>query len=110
MSHRQPLVDINLPSFKNNLHIKLNKMNQEKTILEEASEVVSGERAVEYGDATTSFNNIAKGWSVIVGKEITGRQVALMMAWLKIVRENNNHKRDNLVDCAAYAYLASKLL
>lgn len=74
-----------------------------KTILEKAQEVVSGERREDYGDMKTSFNNIAAGWSVIAKTEITAHQVGLMMIWLKTVREANNHKLDNLIDCAGYA-------
>lgn len=80
-----------------------------KSILEEAEEIVGGERAIDYGDAQESFDNIAKGWSVIVGSEITGPQVAMMMIWLKLMRENNNHKRDNLVDCIGYTILLERL-
>lgn len=85
-------------------------MDKEKSILQEAEEIVNGDRKESYGDAKTSFDNIASGWSVIAGKEITGHQVALMMAWLKIVRENNQHKKDNLLDLAGYAYLANKIV
>lgn len=74
----------------------------EKSILEEALEVVNGDRATDYGDMKTSFSNIAKGWSVIAKAEITPEQVGLMMIWLKVMRENNNHKRDNLVDIVGY--------
>lgn len=81
----------------------------EKSILEEAEEIVGGERATDYGDAKESFENIAKGWSVIVGSEITGPQVAMMMIWLKLMRENNNHKRDNLVDSIGYTILLERL-
>lgn len=82
----------------------------EKTILEEALEVVNGERAVDYGDMKTSFSNIAKGWSVIAKTEISPSQVALMMIWLKISRENNNHKRDNLVDIVGYTQCLDTIL
>lgn len=85
-------------------------MDKDKSILQEAEEIVNGDRVKSYGDAKQSFNNIAAGWSVIAGKEITGHQVALMMAWLKIVRENNSHQRDNLVDLSGYAFLAEKIL
>lgn len=75
----------------------------DKSILQEAGEVINGDRAIDYGDMKTSFENIAKGWSVIAGSEITDHQVGLMMIWLKTCRENNKHKRDNLVDLAGYA-------
>ena len=80
-----------------------------KSILKEAEEIVNGERAQAYGPALPSFSNIAKGWSVITGSEITPQQVGLMMMWLKICRENNKHQRDNLVDAAGYAHLVQKM-
>lgn len=81
----------------------------DKSILQEAEEIVNGERAQAYGPALTSFSNIAKGWSVITGTEITPQQVGLMMMWLKICRENNKHQRDNLVDVSGYAHLVQKM-
>lgn len=80
-----------------------------KSILEEAEEIVGGDRATDYGDAQESFDNIAKGWSIIVGSEITGPMVATMMIWLKMIRENNKHKRDNLVDIVGYTILLDRL-
>lgn len=81
----------------------------DKSILQEAEEIVNGERAQAYGPALPSFSNIAKGWSVIAGSEITPQQVGLMMMWLKMCRENNKHQRDNLVDAAGYAHLVQKM-
>ena len=81
----------------------------DKSILQEAEEIVNGERAQAYGPALPSFSNIAKGWSVITGTEITPQQVGLMMMWLKICRENNKHQRDNLVDISGYAHLVQKM-
>lgn len=80
-----------------------------KSILETAQEVVNGDRATDYGDMKTSFDNIAKGWSVIAGTEITAQQVGLMMIWLKICRENNRHKVDNLVDLVGYTLCLEKI-
>ena len=81
----------------------------DKSILQEAEEIVNGERAKSYGPALHSFSNIAKGWSVITGSEITPQQVGLMMMWLKMCRENNKHQRDNLTDAAGYAHLIQKI-
>lgn len=84
-------------------------MSAEKSILQKAEEIVSGDRAEDYGDMRISFENIAKMWSVIVGKEVTARQVGLMMIALKLCRENNKHKEDNLIDGCGYFYILSKI-
>lgn len=84
-------------------------MDEQKSILQEAEEIVNGDRQQDYGDMQQSFDNIAKMWSVIAGTEISARQVGLMMISLKVVRDNNKPKRDNVVDIAGYAFCTSKL-
>ena len=75
------------------------------TVLEEAAKIIWGERRDTYGPAENSFERIARGWSVILGQELTAEQVALCMIWLKIARELVVPKRDNLVDICGYAAL-----
>ena len=65
-------------------------------------ELVHGERQEEYGPPEESFNNIAKVWSAILKVEVTKEQVALCMLGLKVVREANKHKPDNLDDIDGY--------
>lgn len=79
-------------------------------VLQEAEEIVGGQRAVDYGDMKKSFTDIARVWSVIAGVELSAHQVGLMMMGLKIVRENNSPKRDNLVDIAGYALCTERIL
>lgn len=80
-----------------------------ETILEKAAKIVEGQRQDDYGPPEDNFADIAKGWSVLAKTRITPKQVALMMGWLKIVRENNKPKEDNLVDLAGYSFCASKI-
>lgn len=70
-------------------------------------DLITGERHQSYGSANASFTRVAAGWEQILGCEITPRQVALCMAWLKISREVNKHKNDNLVDAISYIALAA---
>ena len=65
------------------------------------------ERGKQWGDPRTTHNAIAKLWSVIVGVEITGFQVALMMALLKIWRIFINPKEaDSYRDSKGYIDIA----
>jgi hypothetical protein len=82
---------------------------QSKSILAEAEQIINGPRRDSYGPADESFKRIAKGWSVLFGVEVTSRQVALAMIWLKVCRDANKPARDNLTDIAGYAGLAEKL-
>lgn len=75
------------------------------SILIDAENIIHGERKQEYGPARESFDSIGKVWSGILKIDVTGEQVALCMAGLKLVREANQHKLDNLVDGAGYLAL-----
>lgn len=85
------------------------------TVLEEAQNLIYGQRQKDYGNARKNFSDIAKGWSVVAGTEISGEQVALMMTWLKICRANTGLKagagvhRDSAVDIAGYAGCLEKI-
>ena len=80
-----------------------------ETVLQEADRLINGDRREAYGDVRQSFESVAVGWSQIFGASVTAEQVALAMVWLKVMREANAHKRDNLVDICGYAGLAALL-
>lgn len=73
------------------------------SILEEARRVVHEDRAIQYGRPENNFARIAAVWEIILDTKITLRQVGLMLAAMKIVRDAHKPKRDNLVDLAGYA-------
>lgn len=79
------------------------------SVLEEADNLINGERNQQYGSAKVAFTRYAAGWSQILGIEVTPKQVALCMLWLKIGREVNRPKRDNLTDMAGYIGLAEQI-
>lgn len=84
-------------------------MEDKKTILKEAEELIYGDRAAAYGPVSVSFNRIAKGWTEIVGTPITAEQVGLMMIWLKVCRQVNKDSHDNLIDIAGYVGCIDKI-
>lgn len=77
-------------------------------IFDEAAALLDVDRQADYGDPVANMDRVAAVWSVLLGVEVTGRQVALCMAGLKLVRESQRPKRDNLVDLAAYAEIANR--
>lgn len=72
-------------------------------ILEEADRLTSEDRNSDYGDPGIENQKVAVGWGVIFLDGVTAEKIPLAMIWLKMVRELNKHKRDNLVDIAGYA-------
>jgi len=85
------------------------KNKKEKSIIDEASEIISKDRRESYAAVDVSFNQISKIWSGILNTDITPQQVALCMIGLKIQRESYSNKRDNLVDIIGYTLLLEKL-
>jgi Domain of unknown function (DUF6378) len=72
-------------------------------ILQEADKITGGDRHDSYGHPRADFTRTAILWSAFLGITITPEQVPLMMILLKVSREANKHKRDNLTDIAGYA-------
>lgn len=74
-----------------------------ESILQEADRLVSGERGGDYGHPFDDFSRTAKMWSAIFGIDVRPEQVPLAMICVKVSREVNKPKRDNVVDIAGYA-------
>jgi len=52
------------------------------------------------------MRRIALAWSAILDRPVTGKEVALCMAALKLCREAHKPKRDNRVDLVGFALIA----
>jgi len=87
-------------------------MSKDNTILDEAKELVYGDRPDAYGHPLDDFTRTAKMWSGVLSDklkvDITPEEAVLMMCCVKISREVNKPKRDNLVDLAGYAQCADR--
>ena len=75
-------------------------------ILKEADAIAGQDRSRDYGHPLENHQRIAAIWNIQLEKKlkepIEPRDVALMMIALKLAREINTPKRDNLVDVAGY--------
>ena len=78
----------------------------ELSILTEAQSLVHGPRQDAYGHPVGDFSRTASLANVLLGgklrEDLDARDVALFMVCVKLSREVNQHKRDNLVDAAGY--------
>lgn len=80
-----------------------------ETILQEAQRLVYGDRQAAYGHPYDDYSRTARMWEAILGLPpltIEPRIACLMMAAVKISREVNKPKRDNITDLAGYAACA----
>lgn len=89
----------------------VNPVPEHSAILQQADELINGQRAKDYGDANESFQQLAALWSPILGVQITPAQVALCLVQLKISRllHTPNHT-DSWVDAAGYIALGAKVV
>lgn len=84
------------------------------TILAEANDAISRDRANAYGPAERNFGQIADFWNwwladICVGR-ITPRDVAIMLAGVKLARLKTSPRHaDNYVDLCGYAALAGEI-
>lgn len=93
-----------------------------KSILDEAKSLVYGERNAAYGHPRDNLKMIAEMWNSYLdeppaiptvdppcNRKISPRNVAMMMVLVKVAREAQGPKRDNLTDIASYAATAERL-
>ena len=91
---------------------------ESKSILIEAENIVNGERAKDYGDAVKQFDKVADIATIMLNEEERSHMkrgclsaticVKVLMA-VKICRESNSHKVDNLVDLCGYAEILNRI-
>lgn len=92
-------------------------MTTASEIAKHAAELVSGDRAATHGDKTLNHANIARLWNAYLGCQmrdwnpmLTPRDVALMMALLKVARTSlGAHNPDDYVDAVGYAAIAGEI-
>lgn len=80
----------------------------EKDICTTAKEIVD-KRQAHYGRLDESFEEIARIASITTKKHLTKEDIVKVQQAIKLVRESNGHKRDNLVDLVGYTYILDEM-
>lgn len=81
------------------------------TLLDQAKDVITGERQDSYGAPEDSFTLIAQLWGGYLGRVLTAREVADMMVLFKVARlKGQKPTRDTYLDIAGYAAIAADRL
>lgn len=82
--------------------------------MQEANALVNGDRQADYGSPADSYRAMAMLWSGLLGAKLvsplTAQEAALMMVALKLQREVNKHKTDNLVDAHGYLLVLAHII
>lgn len=73
------------------------------SIVDEAVDAVTGDRAAAYGHPYDDFTMVAGMWHAMFGWEAQPEDVALAMIIVKLARERHSSKRDNIVDIVGYS-------
>lgn len=85
-------------------------MYKAKEVLDEAKDIITGDRREAYGGVEDSFTEIASYWSSYLNQNIAPRDVCNLMILLKVARDSvGKGTKDNLVDIAGYAALAAEV-
>lgn len=77
--------------------------------LKAAAECVCGSREDDYGSPEDNFAVIAALWTAYTGTDIKPKDVAMMMALLKIARAKAGSKPDTYIDLAGYAACGAEI-
>ena len=80
-------------------------------ILEQAGNLINGDRAKDYGDAYLNHMRIAAFWNNYLdhSANIAPTDVAVMMMLVKVARLMSGWKDDSFVDICGYAALAGEM-
>jgi hypothetical protein len=90
-------------------------MKPKVSVLEEAQNIIYGDREKTYGHPAKNLKTIATMWSAYMNNmddgnfTLTAKDVAAMMMLVKVARfANDPSHRDNLVDVCGYAALIER--
>jgi hypothetical protein len=79
-------------------------------ILNDAANLIDGDRNVQHGDRAHCHGEIAKLWTWWTGFQIDAHDVAIQMALLKIARvKTGAYNKDCYVDACGYLAIAGEL-
>lgn len=97
--------------------------NEPKTIpltdpMAEAYGLIHGDRKVDYGNVEASYQDVADSWTALLrtagvlprDQKLTPALTLLMMTALKLQRQANRPKRDNVVDGHGYLALHGQIV
>lgn len=86
-----------------------------KSVIQEAQDIIHGDREQTYGHPAKNLEKIATQWTLYMRQKynqqvlLSAEDVCWMMSILKMVRQMNADKRDNLIDAIGYVGLIERI-
>lgn len=74
-------------------------------ILDKANQIINHraeEKTREYGDIDQEMFKISQLFKIMTGKTLSVEHIYTLLICLKLARQSNSHKEDNLLDVVAY--------
>lgn len=81
----------------------------EQSALDIAKELIYSERQAQYGTFKNNMTTLSEIFALLTKIKLTEQQCTQFLIALKLARESNKHKRDNLVDVIGYIALLDDL-
>ena len=78
--------------------------------MDEAAALIGGDRRRDYGPPEQDYGRAAALWSAATGRSMTATEGVLFMMCVKISRQMNSPKRDNIVDLHGYAEILADMM
>ena len=91
-----------------------NRARRLDDLMIEAATIVNGARQADYGTPENSLAAIADMWNALLraklapGCRVSSDDVARLMVALKLARDTNKPKRDNIVDAHGYLVMLGR--
>lgn len=80
-----------------------------KSVLNEASELVNGDRQKQYGDPIKNWEETADIASAITGRSLSPQTCIMVLIAAKLARARFKYKRDTLVDICGYIEILNRV-
>ena len=74
----------------------------EESVCLEAAKLVCGPRGTDYGHPLDDYLRTTQIFNAATGHKLSALDGIIFMVCVKLSREQNHHKRDNLVDACGY--------
>ena len=109
-SKRQTVKSMLRQSYEARVKPPIRMQATPSSILDEAKEIIYGDREKTYGAPDKNLNMIAELWGAYHGVLFTAEDVCNMMILLKVARLANDPKhRDSQIDLCGYAALMERI-